>query len=45
MVLFLLHDFSQYAINKASFNKFVHVLWVIISYFLGLNDGFYSSLL
>ena len=32
MVLFLLHELSQYAINNASFNKLVHVLWVIISY-------------
>ena len=33
MVLFLLHELSQYAINVASFNKLVHVLWVSISYF------------
>ena len=33
MVLFLLHELSQYTINIASFNKLVHVLWVLISYF------------
>ena len=33
MVLFLLHELSQYTINVASFNKLVHVLWVLISYF------------
>ena len=31
MVLFLLHELSQYTINIASFNKLVHVLWVLIS--------------
>ena len=33
MVLFLLYELSQYTINIASFNKLVHVLWVLISYF------------
>ena len=33
MVLFLLHELSQYTINIASFNMLVHVLWVLISYF------------
>ena len=33
MVLFLLHEQSQCTINIASFNKLVHVLWLIISYF------------
>ena len=32
MGLFLL-QVSQYTINIASFNKLVHVLWVLISYF------------
>ena len=36
MVLFLLNELSQYTINIAkiaSFNKLVHVLWVLIGYF------------
>ena len=33
MVLFLLHKLSQYTIDIASFDKLVHVLWVLISYF------------
>ena len=33
MVLFHLHEFSQYTINVAWFNKLVHVLWVLISHF------------
>ena len=45
MVLLLLHEYSQYNINIASFNKLVHVLWVLISYIEGLNDGCYDYLL
>ena len=45
MVLFLLHELSQYTIDIASFNKLVHVLWVFIGYFQGLNDGCYDYLL
>ena len=33
MVLFLLHELSQYTINIASFNKLVYVLCVLICYF------------
>ena len=33
MVLFLVHELSQYTINKASFNKLVLALWVLIRYF------------
>ena len=32
MVLFLLHELSQYTMNIASFNKLVHVLWVLINF-------------
>ena len=32
MVLFLLHELSQYTINIASFKELVHALWVLISY-------------
>ena len=45
MVLFLLHKLIQYTINISSFSKLVHVLWVLISYFYGLNDGCYDYLL
>ena len=32
MVLFLLHELSQFTINIASFNKLVQVLWVLIDW-------------